>query len=131
MNDPGTLDIEKLAFLFEVIDESLLENDTLSKSLNRVSLERSGLEGLNTRRSEIEILAFILKAARKGVNKTSILYQANLSGKQLKNYLLFLTTGGFLRNDPGKRSNVYFTTGKGSQFLYHWAKILQLLESGQ
>ena len=77
----------------------------------------------------MELLAFILKAARKGVNKTEILYKANLSGRQLKKYLLFLSNAGFLKEDNRKKRSLYKTSSKGSLFLYHWVRILQLLET--
>jgi len=125
------LNVEKLKHVFDLIDESLIEEyESGLRGLDRVWLERNNLNGLNTRRSEMEILAFILHIAREGVNKTKILYQANLSFSQMKNYLRFLITAGFLEEESKKKKGSLFrTTNKGNLFIYHWLKMLRLLET--
>jgi predicted transcriptional regulator len=121
---------EKIRFIFDLMDEEFLENYEKSELfIGRVNLERKCLNGLNNRRSEIEILAFILKTARGGVKKTKLLYEVNLSGLQLKKYMGFLTGSGFIRQKKiSKKSTMYTTTQKGILLLYHWIKIVTLLE---
>ena len=80
--------------------------------------------GLNNRRSEMEIIATILDMAKQGVKKTNILYKANLSYVQLKNYVSFLLEKGLLENI----GNMYSTTKKGRLFLITWQNTLMLLE---
>lgn len=130
LEGPEDLTIEKLNFIFNLIDDQITyAPENTIDGLEKVDLNRNSLEGLNHRRSEMELLAFILKAARNSVNKTEILYKANLSGRQLRKYLLFLTNAGFLREDSKKKRILYKTSSKGSLFLFHWIKILQLLET--
>ncbi|MEE9564437.1 MAG: winged helix-turn-helix domain-containing protein, partial [Candidatus Hydrothermarchaeaceae archaeon] len=62
--------------------------------------------------------------ARQGVNKTNILYRANLSYTQLKNYVAFLLEKGLLEHIGNK----YSTTNKGRLFLITWQNTLVLLE---
>ncbi len=80
--------------------------------------------GLNNRRSEMEIIATILDITKQGVKKTKILYKANLSYVQLKNYVSFLLEKGLLENI----GNMYSTTKKGRLFLITWQNTLMLLE---
>jgi predicted transcriptional regulator len=131
LDDPKDLNIEKLSDIFNLVDDQLIEDSEKGlRSLGNIDLDKTFLKGLNNRRSEMEILAFMLKSARKGVNKTGILYQANLSGRQLKNYLSFLTTAGFIKEEAKKKRRTLFTTtSKGNLFLYHWGKILRLFEN--
>jgi predicted transcriptional regulator len=127
---PEDLTIEKLNFIFNLIDDQTVYSpENIIDGLEKVDLNRNSLDGLNHRRSEMELVAFILKAARNMVNKTEILHKANLSSRQLRKYLLFLTTAGFLSEDSKKKRILYKTSSKGNLFLFHWVKILQLLET--
>lgn len=77
----------------------------------------------NTRRSEIEIIAEILALSQDGARKTEVLYQANLSYKQLSNYLLALVKRDLLeekvlQNYNGtNRHKIYKTTNRGNELL--------------
>ena len=77
----------------------------------------------NTRRSEIEIIAEILALSQDGARKTEVLYQANLSYKQLSNYILALVERDLLeekvlQNYNGtNRHKIYTTTNKGNELL--------------
>jgi len=128
---PDNIDQDKLRRAFELIDEGFMEE--YEKSLNALTsadLNDIDLFKLNTRRSEMSILAFILKSTADGAKKTQILYEANLSGKQMKNYLTFLINSGCIEERAGKKkSAVYYTTAKGKVFLTYWTKILSLFES--
>ncbi len=127
-SDNGT-SLERMKHIFAFIECELLDDYDKSLPNTKVNLERSALYGLNNRRSEIEILAFILNITKGGAKKTNILYQANLSGRQLKNYLSFLINAEFINETRiSKRGKSYSTTHKGNVFLFHWMKILSLLE---
>ncbi len=130
LDSPEDLSIEKLRVVFDLIDDELIkEYDRELKELERFDLEQSCLTSLNTRRSEMEILAFMLTIMRRGAIKTKILYQANLSYTQLKSYLQFLKDAGLITEEGGKkRGNLFKTTYNGNLFLYHWSKILSLIE---
>lgn len=130
LDSPEDLSIEKLRVVFDLIDDELIkEYDRELKWLERFDLERSCLTSLNTRRSEMEILAYMLTIMRRGAIKTKILYQANLSYTQLKSYLQFLKDAGLITEEgEKKRGNIFKTTYKGNLFLYHWSKILGLVE---
>jgi predicted transcriptional regulator len=65
------------------------------------------------KRSDIEIMASILKEAYKGARKTRIMYRCNLSYRQLQVYLKLLFGMGFLAS----HSDSFKTTAKGLKFL--------------
>jgi predicted transcriptional regulator len=131
LEGPEDLNIETLNFIYNLIDDQTAHSpeNNIIVGLEKVDLNRSGFKGLNQRRSEMELLAFILKAARKGVNKTEILYKANMSGRQLSKYLGFLINAGLIRKVCEKKKVFFKTSSKGGLFLYLWVKILQLLET--
>jgi predicted transcriptional regulator len=122
--------LERVKNVFNLIDDELLTEQISPENFKNVNLDHINLNGLNGRRSEMSILAFMLKTAKNGAKKTKILYEANLSGRQLKNYLSFLITSGCIEEQPQrKRGNLFQTTAKGNLFLYQWAKIVSLLET--
>ena len=51
---------------------------------------------LNRRRSNIEIIADMLRAGENGAGKTHIMYSANMSYTQIQKYLDFLINHDFL-----------------------------------
>ncbi len=65
------------------------------------------------RRDRHDIIAEILKTARRGEKKTYIMYKAKLSHAQLKLYLELLNRSGMIMNENG----VYKTTPKGLSFV--------------
>lgn len=109
--------------LVGVVDSETMEKYVKEYERFRHIIQKKGF-GLNNRRSEMEIIANILDIARKGVKKTKILYKANLSYVQLKNYVSFLLEKGLLK----KVENEYSTTKKGTLFLITWQNTLMLLE---
>jgi len=106
-----------------LIDSETIETYDKEYERFRDILQKRGFS-VNTRRSEMEIIATILDIARQGVRKTNILYRANLSYVQLKNYVGFLLERGLLENIE----NIYSTTKKGNLFLITWQNTLMLLE---
>jgi predicted transcriptional regulator len=70
----------------------------------------------NKYRSRIEIICQILEAANGGViKKSEIMYKANLSYTQSKEYVIVLTESDLLRYDLDKQT--FKTTEKGLRFL--------------
>lgn len=66
------------------------------------------------RRNNLDIYADILQVARYGVNKTRIVYQANLNFNIVKKYLSSLLDKGLLHETEGRR---FITTERGVRFL--------------
>lgn len=65
------------------------------------------------RRDRHDIIMDILQIARKGEQKTNIMYKARLSHAQLENYLKALKEEGFIKEE----SNLWKTTEKGLNVL--------------
>jgi len=68
------------------------------------------------RRSNYEIVAHILRIAKKGAKKTRIVYGANLNFKMLQEYVARLEKAGLVtsyQNDGG----LIETTEKGKEYL--------------
>jgi predicted transcriptional regulator len=71
---------------------------------------------MSQRRSNLEIVAEILKIARKGAKKTRIVYGANMNFKMLDEYLEKLTKAGLIAHSEGNGSLIR-TTEKGVEYL--------------
>jgi predicted transcriptional regulator len=70
----------------------------------------------NRYRNRIEIICQILEVANGGVTKKiEIMYKANLSYAQLKEYVMVLTESDLLRYDL--ETQIFMTTEKGLRFL--------------
>jgi len=83
-------------------------------------------------RSRIDIIANILQAANEGAKKTHIMYQCNLSFRQLHAYLDFLVAMGFLKSIILKAENkddslLFETTRKGRAFIQAYRNLRALL----
>ena len=78
---------------------------------------------VNRRRSDIEIIADMLKIGENGAGKTKIMYNANMSYSQIQKYLGFLMGQGFIdKMKMGNPSVTYQVTDSG-------LKLLQLISS--
>lgn len=77
------------------------------------------------KRSLIEVFSHILTIASEkgGVNKTRIVYRANLNFVRAEEYLQLLIELGFLDYMQEGR---FLTTGKGHQFLVKYKDVLEL-----
>ena len=72
----------------------------------------------DNKRSEEEILAQILRSAKKEVNKTHLLYSTNISYSNFVKYFNFLLEKDFIQVKQGNPTGkVYITTEKGEKFL--------------
>ena len=64
----------------------------------------------NHRRGEIEIMHDVLEVCLKGVNKTRIVYRANLNFPRLNRYLRVLLGLGFLVKEVQADGSVFYKT---------------------
>lgn len=78
-------------------------------------------------RSRIEIMASILRKARRATKKTHIMNQCNLSFRQLQRYLRSMRTRGLLKREDNGSQTVFEITGKGQKFLTRYSRIALLL----
>ena len=81
------------------------------------------------KRSDIDIMADILKEAKRVTRKTRLMLTCNLSYRQLENYLSLLLEMGLLDSQSDEWSNwrSYKTTSKGSKFLNTYSKLKILM----
>jgi len=81
------------------------------------------------RRDRLSIMAEILSIAGEGTLKTQIMYRANLSFRQLEEYLGFLKEVGLLgMNNTEDGRTTYKRTSKGNKYLENFANIKDLLK---
>ena len=78
---------------------------------------------VNRRRSDLEIIADMLKVGENGAGKTEIMYSANMSYSQIQKYLAYLMGQGLIdKMKMGNPSVTYRVTDSG-------LKLLQLIDS--
>jgi len=84
---------------------------------------------MNRRRSNIEIIADMLRIGENGAGKTEIMYSANMSYAQIQKYLGFLLSHGFISKVKlGNPSVSYQVTEKGGELLRNIDGIVEVLE---
>jgi len=84
---------------------------------------------MNRRRSNIEIIADMLKVGENGAGKTEIMYSANMSYAQIQKYLGFLLSHEFINKvEVGNPVVTYQVTGKGEELLKNIDGIMEILE---
>ena len=84
---------------------------------------------MNNRRSSIEVIADILKLGKAG--KTEIMYSANMSHRQLRQYLDFLTQREFINvYKVGNPKTTYAVTPLGLRVLQQIEGLLETLDLG-
>lgn len=80
------------------------------------------------RRSNIEIIAEMLKVGENGAGKTRIMYNANMSYKQIQKYLGFLIGEGFIdKVEVGNPAVTYKVTDSGLKLLNSINGIIEML----
>lgn len=83
---------------------------------------------VNQRRSNIEIIAEMLKVGENGAGKTKIMYNANLSYTQIQKYLGFLVAHGFIdKMQIGNPSVTYRITDNGLKLLNSINSVIEML----
>jgi len=87
----------------------------------------AGDDTMNNRRSNIEVIADMLRLGEAG--KTEIMYSANMSYSQLQKYLKFLLQLGLIdKVTVGNPIVTYRVTKKGLRLLRSIDSILEMLE---
>jgi predicted transcriptional regulator len=81
------------------------------------------------RRDKLYIIAEILEIAKEGVLKTQIMYRANLSFTQLKDYLGLMLEINLLEKTRQTGKEIYKATEKGMDFLQRYRQIAELLKN--
>jgi len=83
---------------------------------------------VNQRRSNIEIIAEMLKVGENGAGKTKIMYNANLSYTQIQKYLGFLVGHGFINKiQIGNPSVTYRVSDSGLKLLKSINNVIEML----
>ena len=83
---------------------------------------------VSRRRSDIEIIADMLKVGENGAGKTEIMYSANMSYRQIQKYLGFLVASGFIdKMKMGNPSVTYQVTDSGLRLLQLISNIKEML----
>ena len=79
------------------------------------------------RRGRVEIMMDILDEASASVNKTGIVYGANLNFNMAGRYLPLLINRGLLIKLDGGRGNVYKITERGREILKNYRRVREFV----
>lgn len=82
-------------------------------------------------RGRLDIIADILNASVGGVKKTHLMFQCNLSFRQMKSYSHFLVRQGFLRvavEQHNSNNGSFEATAKGKQYLKVYRSLKSLMQ---
>ncbi|MDH5695722.1 MAG: winged helix-turn-helix domain-containing protein [Dehalococcoidia bacterium] len=83
---------------------------------------------IHRRRSNIEIIADMLRVGENGAGKTEIMYSANMSYAQIQKYLGFLMSRGFIdKVEVGNPVVTYQVTDRGFKLLRSIDNIREML----
>ncbi len=86
--------------------------------------------GVGQRRSNIEIIADMLRVGENGAGKTEIMYTANMSYSQIQKYLEYLVNQGFVNKVNMDNTMVaYQVTDSGLKLLRAIDTLMGMLES--
>jgi predicted transcriptional regulator len=83
---------------------------------------------VNRRRSDMEIIAEMLKVGENGAGKTEIMYSVNMSYSQIQKYLGYLMNEGFIDTIKIGNPCVYYrVTEKGQKLLALLSSVKEML----
>ena len=83
---------------------------------------------VNRRRSNIEIIADMLRVGENGAGKTEIMYSANMSYSQIQKYLEYLVNHGFINKVNMDNTMVaYQVTDTGLKLLRAIDSLMEML----
>ena len=83
---------------------------------------------VSKRRSNIEIIADMLRIGENGAGKTEIMYSANMSYSQIQKYLTFLVSRGFIgKVEAGNPTVTYQLTDSGLKLLTSINSVTEML----
>jgi predicted transcriptional regulator len=80
------------------------------------------------RRTPFEVIASILDACQYGTRRTRVMYQCNMSFKQLADYLDLLLETNLLLNDNNHQYSLLRVSSKGKDFLKAYNSMKTLME---
>jgi predicted transcriptional regulator len=87
---------------------------------------------VSQRRSNIEIIADMLRVGEGGAGKTEIMYSANMSYYQIQKYLEYLVGEGFINKmEVGNSVGAYRVTESGLKLLKAIDSLLEMLGQGK
>lgn len=87
---------------------------------------------VSRRRSNIEIIADMLRVGENGAGKTEIMYSANMSYIQMQKYLAYLVNQGFInRVDMDNTMVAYQVTDNGMKLLKAIDSLMGMLGPGK
>ena len=87
--------------------------------------------GISRRRSDIKIIADMLRIGEKGAGKTEIMYTANMSYSQIQKYLKYLVNQGFIHKvELDKTLIAYQVTESGLNLLQAIDNLVAMMEPG-
>ncbi len=85
--------------------------------------------GISRRRSDIKIIADMLRVGERGAGKTEIMYTANMSYSQIQKYLDYLVNQGFINKvDMDNSMIAYQVTESGLKLLKAIDNLIAMLE---
>lgn len=85
-------------------------------------------KAVGKRRSNIEIIADMLRVGENGAGKTEIMYTANMSFSQIQRYLTYLVEQGFVnRVDMDHAVSAYQVTDTGMKLLKAIDSLMSML----
>jgi predicted transcriptional regulator len=86
---------------------------------------------VSRRRSDIKIIADMLRVGEKGAGKTEIMYTANMSYSQIQKYLEYLVSQGFVNKVNLDNTMVaYQVTDSGFKLLRAIDNLVAMMEPG-
>ena len=87
---------------------------------------------VSRRRSNIEIIADMLRVGENGAGKTEIMYSANMSYSQIQKYLDYLVNEGFINKVEMDNTLVaYQVTDSGLKLLRAIDTLMEMLRPGR
>jgi predicted transcriptional regulator len=98
-------------------------------AVNTLNTSHPKHSGISRRRSDIKIIADMLRAGEKGAGKTEIMYSANMSFSQIQKYLDYLVSQGFIHKvDIDNTLKAYQVTDSGLKLLKAIDNLISMLE---
>jgi predicted transcriptional regulator len=99
---------------------------------NRMVVAAPARKAVGKRRSNIEIIADMLRVGENGAGKTEIMYTANMSFSQIQRYLRYLVDQGFVnRMEMDNTVAAYQVTDSGMKLLKAIDTLMDMLGPSQ
>ena len=106
--------------------------NTALTNLTTLAAPAPARKAVGKRRSNIEIIADMLRVGESGAGKTEIMYTANMSFSQIQRYLRYLVDQGFVnRVEMDHTIAAYQVTESGMKLLKAIDTLMDMLGPGQ